>query len=380
MTQSKQASSVMIFQANDWNRWNQLLVGASILIFLPLQVPQILRNMELIASDDPKAIAMLVVIPALGYASGMLGNLLLMNFLVGENELWGSVIQAVGMLTSAVVLTQLYSVGLVPGLFFIPFVMALAIGLVFNALNFGLSETKIWTERIWPTWQNGLRIVGLVALPVFIVLQIRDAFWPELPLWPSGIGFGLLASFLVLGFIRRQAESFPDFFAERNRWRRKVLEQSEWLDAWLRRGWQGLAGWVANLLFMFGPLAQCINGLVHPDSLAALALSTQFLCVVGHLLMFSRSGTLLVQEKDRIWCFGSIWEIALRSAIVFCIMAAGLLSPLVVSIYLVFVIGYVAFVFVMAKRDYPEGSLLTTIGFLAFGKQQATADSEMAMN
>lgn len=34
----------------------------------------------------------------------------------------------------------------------------------------------------------------------------------------------------------------------------------------------------------------------------------------------------------------------------------------------------------MAKRGYPEGSLLTTIGFLVFGKQQAVADSEIAMN
>ncbi len=359
----------MIGQLNNWNRWNQVLVGASILIFLPLQLPQILRNADLIGSSDPEAAAALVVIPALGFASGMLGNLLLMSFLAGEKETWGATIQGVGMATSGVVLAQLHAAGLVRDVFFFPFVTALAVGLVVNALNFFLSERKAWSERIWPVWQNCLRVTGVIALPAFIVLQLHDAFFPGLPRWPGATGLGLLASFAMLGFIRQQAESFPEFFAERNRWRRRVLNRSEYLDAWLRRGWRGLAGWTANLLFMFGPLAQLINGLAHPESLGALALSTQFLCVVGHLLTFSRSGTLLVQGKDRIWCFSSIWEIVMRSGIFLCVTAAGLISPLTFYVYLALTVGYMAFVFVMAKRDDEGASLLRTVEFLVLGKQ-----------
>lgn len=313
---------------------------------------------------------MLVVIPALGYASGMLGNLLLMNFLAGERELGGAAIQGVGMTTSGIVLAQLHAANQVPDFFFFPFVGFLAVGLVLNALNFLLDGKQLWAERFWPLWQNCLRVIGVAALPAFIVLQLHDAFFPSLPRWPGGLGLGLLASFLVLGLIRRQAESFPEFFAERNRWRRKVLDRSELLDAWLRRGWRGLAGWTANLLFMFGPLAQLINGVVHPDSLAALALSTQFLCVVGHLLMFSRSGTLLVQGKDRIWCFSSIWEIVMRTGIFLCVAASGLLSPLSFYVYVALTAGYAAFVFAMAKQEDRSASLPKTVEFLLLGKRQ----------
>lgn len=355
-------------QINSWNRWNQLLVSASIFVFLPLQFPQVIRNFELINSGDPKAIATLAVIPAVGYASGMLGNLLLMNFLAGQREFLGTTVQAIGMATSGIVLAQLYVAGLIPPIVFIPFVAALAVGLVLNYFNFLASDKPLWSEKIWPLWRNCLRIAGVALLPAFVVLQLQDALFPSFPQWPSGLGVASLGSFIMLSFVRQQAESFPQFFAEQNRWRRRVLERSEWLDAWLRRGWQGLAGWTANLLFMFSTSAQLINCIVHPDSLSALSLSTQSLCVVGHLLMLSRSGTLLIEGKDRIWCVSSLWELIIRTGIFLCVTIAGIISPILFSVYLALVLGYLVFIYAMTKGEYEEASLLKTIEFLLFGR------------
>lgn len=360
----------MFSQLNSWNRWNQFLVSLSILVFLPLQFPQVLHNQELIASGDPNAIATLTVISAMGYAAGMLGNLLLMNFLAERLEFWGTTVQAVGMITSGIVLTQLFSVGLVPLFFFIPFVALLILGLIFNYSNFFFNQHSLWSQRIWSTGRLGLRIVGIALLPVFAVLQLHDALFPKLPQWPGGLGIALLASFWVLTFIRQHAETFPEFFAEKNRWRRQVLDSSEWLDAWLRRGWQGLAGWTANLLFMFGPLAQLINSIIHPDSLGALSLTTQFLCIGGNLLMLSRSGTLLVQGKDRIWCFSSLWDIAMRTGIFFCIMYYHLLTPAAFFVCLASILGYLGFIYIMAKRECEEASVSRTLEFLLFGRWQ----------
>ncbi len=360
----------MPFKLNSWNHWNQLLVSLSILVFLPLQFPQVLRNYELIASADPNAIATLAVIPAMGYASGMLGNLLLMNFLAEQKEFWGTTVQAVGMITSGIVLTQLFSVGLVPKFFFIPFVAILAVGLIFNYSNFFLSQQPLWSERIWTTGRLCMRLIGIALLPVFAVLQLHDALFPRLPQWPGGLGIALLASFLVLTLIRQQAETFPQFFAEKNQWQRRVLNHSEWLDAWLRRGWQGLAGWTANLLFMFSPLAQLINSIIHPDSLGALSLTTQFLCVGGNLLMLSRSGTLLIEGKDRIWCFSSLWDTAMRTGIFFCVMYFHLITPTVFFIYSCLVVGYLGFIYIMTKREYEKASLIKTFEFLLLGRSE----------
>ncbi|MGV2827186.1 hypothetical protein [Myxosarcina sp. GI1(2024)] len=365
----------MLSQLNSWNRWNQLLVSLSILVFLPLQFPQVLRNHELIVSGDPEAIAALTVIPAMGYASGMLGNLLLMNFLAERLEFWGTAVQAVGMITSGIVLIQLFSAGLVPVFFFIPFVAILIVGSVFNYSNFFLNKQPLWSEHIWLIGRLCMRIMGIALLPAFAVLQLHDALFPKLPQWPGGIGIALLASFLVLTFIRQQAETFPEFFAEKNSWRRQVLNSSEWLDAWLRRGWQGLAGWTANLLFMFGPLAQLINSIIHPDSLSALSLTTQFLCVGGNLLMLSRSGTLLVQGKDRIWCFSSLWDIAMRMGVFFCVMYYHLLAPVTFFTCLALVFGCLGFIYLMAKRECQEASISKTFEFLLFGRWQEVTNA-----
>ncbi len=355
-------------QLTNWNRWNQLLVSLSILVFLPLQFPQVFQNHALMASGNPEAIASLAVIPVVGYASGMLGNLLLMNFLAGQREFWGVAVQAVGIVTAGIVLVQLYMVGFIPALLFFPFVIFLGVGMGINYLHFLYDHHPSWSERFWPLWRSLLQLIGVALLPAFVVLQLNNALFPELPEWPGALGFAALASGFVVNTIREQAETFPAFFRLQNSWRQKVIDQSLWLDAWLRRGWRGLAGWTANLLFMFNPLSQLINSLIHPESLVALSMPTQLFCVAGNLLMLSRSGTLLIEKKDRIWCFSSLWDITMRTGIFACFVWSGLMSPTVFVLYCVSVLGYMSFIYLMTKQNCPEASVLSTFEFLLLGR------------
>lgn len=358
-----------------WDHWNQFLVSLSIFAFLPLQFPQILRNADVIATQNPEAIATLTVLPIGGYASAMLGNLLLMNFLAGQREFWGTAVQMVGIVTTAILLAQLFQVGFIPILLFIPFIVFLGIGVVINYLNFLYSENPFWSEKIWPKWRSILQLVGIALLPAFAVLQLHDALFPQLPQWPGGLGVAILMSVFVVNLVRQQADTFPAFFRSQNRWRKKVMQSGDWIDSWLRRGWSGLAGWTANLLFMFNPLSQLINSLIHADSLAALSISTQVFCVVGNLLMLSRSGTLLIEGKDRIWCFSSLWDTAMRVGIFGCLLAAGLVSPMMFSLYVTGIFLYLIFIYFMTKRSSPDVSLGKTLGFLFLGQSEVLAKS-----
>ncbi|WP_024546703.1 hypothetical protein [Picosynechococcus sp. NKBG15041c] len=355
-------------QLTSWDRWNQFLVSLSILAFLPLQLPQVSRNAAVIATGDPAAIATLAVIPIGGYGAGMLGNLLLMNFLASQREFWGATVQAVGIVTAAVVLFQLFQVMLIPGWLFFPAALLLGVGMVLNYLYFFLGDRPGWQEQFWPHWRQVLQWLGIALLPALVVMQLHEAFWPNLPEWPGGIGVVLLLGGLAARLGQRQTAAVPNFFQQQNHWRRGVITQAAWLKSWLRRGWRGLAGWTANLLFMFNSLAQFTNCLVHPEHLAALSLTTQGLFVAGNLLMLSRSGTLLIAGKDRIWCASTLWDLLMRVGIFACLLRAGLLGLLGFGLLCGAIALYLSFIFVMTKRSYPASSLICTIVFLLVGR------------
>ncbi|WP_030008283.1 hypothetical protein [Picosynechococcus sp. NKBG042902] len=355
-------------QLTSWDRWNQFLVSLSILAFLPLQFPQVISNAAVISTGNPAAIATLGVIPVGGYAAGILGNLLLMNFLAGQREFWGTTVQAVGIVTADIVIFQLFQVGFIPGWLFWPATLFLLMGMVLNYGHFLVGDRPSWQAQFWPQWRRILQWLGIALLPALVVLQLHDAFFPNLPEWPGGLGAAFLLSGLMVQLIQRQTVSLPNFFQYQNRWRRGVMAQSTWLKSWLRRGWRGLAGWTANLLFMFNSLAQFVNCLIYPDDLAALSLTTQVLFVVGNLLMLSRSGTLLIAGKDRIWCASTLWDLLMRVGIFACLLQAGLLSLPLFCVFCGAIAIYLSFIFLMTKRVYPSSSLADTAIFLLFGR------------
>ena len=309
-----------------WEIWTRSLVSSSILAFLPLQLPQILRNAAMIASNDPLQIAQLQVIPLLGYTSGMLANLLLMSYLADRQELWGTIVQSLGVITSGIVVTQLFSVGLVDPRLFGILALGVSVGFLFNfgrlwlpritpsspELTPELGQTRF--DRYWSWWQNGLNILGLTLFPLILTVQLHDSLIPQLPL-EIGMGsasllFGL-SSTTLLGSANVLGSANWMELTNNN----PLLLSFHSLIQLFRRHWSTLSGWTANLLFMFGPTAQLINNIAHPESIAALSLSTQFLSVLGNLLILARSGTLWIQGHDRVWAVGGVWEVILRGLV-----------------------------------------------------------------
>ena len=356
----------LVPQGDTWERWSRLLVSLSIIAFLPLQLPQILRNAAVIETHDPLQIAQLQVIPLLGYASGMMANLLLMSYLADRQEFWGTIVQALGVITSGIVVTQLFGVGLVdPGLF-TTIALGVGVGLIFN---FGrlwiprspLTETQSPVDlnsinapgspdhteetpfdRYWSGWQNGLNVVGLTLFPLILTAQLQNSLFPDLPL-EIGIGSASvllgLSSTTLLGSSQWQPSSTHPLWLS-----------VQGFTQILQRQWSSLSGWTANILFMFGPAAQLINNLAEPDSIAALSLPTQFLSVFGNLLILARSGTLWVQGHDRVWAVGGFWEVTVRGLVFLTIAAAGFMPFWGVGLYVFGVIVYFYWIYYNAQQ------------------------------
>lgn len=355
-------------QLTSWDRWNQFLVSLSILAFLPLQFPQVISNAAVIGTGNPAAIATLGVIPVGGYAAGILGNLLLMNFLAGQREFWGthrpsgrdchrrhcdlSTVSG-GFHSGVVILASDPIFGGGDGAELRPF--------------FHLRSPRLAGSILAPM-ATYLTVARHCPAPRIGCAPTPRCFFAEFPRMARGLGAAFLLSGLMVQLIQRQTVSLPNFFQYQNRWRRGVMAQSTWLKSWLRRGWRGLAGWTANLLFMFNSLAQFVNCLIYPDDLAALSLTTQVLFVVGNLLMLSRSGTLLIAGKDRIWCASTLWDLLMRVGIFACLLQAGLLNLPLFCVFCGAIAFYLSFIFLMTKRVYPSSSLADTAIFLLFGR------------
>jgi hypothetical protein len=347
------------------------MVSLSILAFLPLQVPQIWRNLEVISSQDPLTIAHLKVIPVLGYASGMVANLLLMCYLADRQERWGAIVQGVGIVTSGVVVTQLFTVGLVNTHLFMVLGVGMVVGMGLNLIQLGrppidpvhppeqrldqtLDQTPMQSEegkveglspdgfdRLWLLWKNGLNIIGLTLFPLILTWQLRDSFLPTLSL-----GFGWAGSALLLGVSSTALleNRLPQQWVEH-----PYCAPMESVLHLLQRYWAVLSGWTANLLFMFGPAAQLMANLVHPESIAALALPTQALSVLGNLLILARSGTLFIQGQDRVWAVGGLWEVSIRGLVFFTIAYYGFMPWLWFEGYVLGVILYGLWIYYNAR-------------------------------
>lgn len=317
-----------------WERFSQMMVSLSILAFLPLQLPQIWRNFGLMTTQDPATIAHLKVIPVLGYVSGMVANLLLMCYLADRRERWGAIVQCLGIVTSGIVVTQLFTVGLVHPMLFTGLALGVALGIGFNGIQLWRggnpassdpssdpadpSPSPQGFDRLWTAWKNGLNILGLTLFPWILTWQLRESLAPNLPL-----GVGLAGSCILLGISSTVLleSRLPQPWAEH-----PLFSPLDRLLHLFQRYWAVLSGWTANLLFMFGPAAQLLANLVHPESIAALALPTQFLSALGNLFILTRSGTLFIQGHDRVWAVGSLWEVTVRSLVFLTIAYYGFMS------------------------------------------------------
>jgi hypothetical protein len=96
-----------------------------------------------------------------GQLTGLLGNLSLLSYFAGKRERGATVVQAVGVLSTGVVISQLTLGGAMPYPIYLGTACVVVVGLLFNWLSYfnKLSPT------LWQLWLDSVTVGGLTVLP-----------------------------------------------------------------------------------------------------------------------------------------------------------------------------------------------------------------------
>ncbi len=276
--------------ATKWDRWTQRLTDFAAVPFLALQAPQIWANVTNLLAGNPDALANL---PWMGYSTGILGNMLLLSWFASQKETSAARVQAIGVVTSAVVVTQIFLAGFMPAAAFAAVMGAIVAGLALNWLKF---KDKA-PAGLWSFWSKASSLLGLVILPQVLWTTFAPAalfsYWP-----------GVIAGLLGLA---------ATYYDSKGR-----------LPAPLKSLWSNLGAWTATLLFMYGPVAQLMSNVSNPAGMAGIAIGTLLLAMAGNLLMLPRA----MHTKNVVWFTGSAWGVVMGGwAVLLTMFAAGFAAP-----------------------------------------------------
>jgi hypothetical protein len=96
-----------------------------------------------------------------GYLTGLLGNLSLLSYFASKKERGAMVVQAIGVVTCLMVLSQLAVAGAMPSTAFTITASVSVVGLALNLLNY---QGKL-NHDIWRLWGETISIGGVTVLP-----------------------------------------------------------------------------------------------------------------------------------------------------------------------------------------------------------------------
>jgi len=315
------------FFAASWDEWTRRLTDASIIAFLPLQLPQIVKNIGYLLAGQ---VAPMAVLPWMGYSTGILANLLLLSWFTSQKEPSAARVQAVGVVTSGVVLGQLFLAGFMPAAAFFTVMPVIATGLTLSFLN---AKGRL-PPRVWDTWNRLSSVAGLAALP----LVFASTFFPQSTLGPAAAVAGLLG----LGM--------------------SEFQRRGWLPKPLENLWNNMSAWTATWLFMFGPIAQLVSNLSNPASMAGISLTTLFLATAGNAMMLPRA----FKTKNKIWTAGSLYAVLVGGwGVMLSMLSYGFLSPVLVLGFTAFLAVYLPYIIWKAKKTNGDPSIKAALGFLA---------------
>lgn len=296
-----------------WDALTKWLTDSAILAFLPLQVPQIIKNFLLISAGT---LAPISILPWMGYTTGILGNMLLLSYFVSKKEAGAARVQAVGVITSGIVLAQIFYAGFMPAFAFWGIAAMMAGGLTLNLLKY----LGVFNGNIWKAWTMISGLTGLGVLPTVL----WSTFMPQMSVWPAVV---TLAGGLIFLLLQRLGK----------------------LPKGLENTWSKLSAWTATMLFMFGPIAQLVSNFANPANIAGLSLLTLMLATAGNALMLPRA----ILTKDRIWLTGSLWAVAMGGwAVMLSMLLYGAVSPLFFAGFSVILPVYLAFIIRQAMKHH----------------------------
>ncbi|CAI7844341.1 unnamed protein product [Closterium sp. NIES-54] len=311
-----------------WNATTERLTALSTVAGLFMMVPQILKNASLLRSNQGAALG---ILSWLGFATGFLGNMLLLSYFTAKRELSACLVQVVGAASTAILLSQVYLAGFMPPPAFTAVVAYLLLGCAVNCLRF----TRRLPQPLWDTWQDVIGVLGLAVLPQ-VIWSTFSSISTKLPGTISAVG-GLL-------FIAAM---------------RRGLVGQRWRDRW-----QLLSGWTATLLFMVMPVAQLQVCFTRPDQLAGMSALSSLLGIVGNGLMVPRA----LFKRDFIWFLGCSWGCILMGWGVLLAMALhGFYPPRLFMAVSLALISYLAVVFKFDANAHGCTPLLGSISGLLKG-------------
>ncbi|GJP30796.1 hypothetical protein CLOM_g6957 [Closterium sp. NIES-68] len=137
------------------------LTALSTVAGLFMMVPQILKNASLLRANQGASLA---ILSWLGFATGFLGNMLLLSYFTAKKELSACLVQVVGAGTTAILLGQVFMAGFMPPPAFTAVAAYFLIGCTVNCLRF----VGHLPQSLWDTWQDLIGVLGLAVLPQVI--------------------------------------------------------------------------------------------------------------------------------------------------------------------------------------------------------------------
>ncbi|KAG0576111.1 hypothetical protein KC19_5G056400 [Ceratodon purpureus] len=261
-------------QYKQWDALTARIADSATVAFLLLQLPQIVLNTQNLVSGNHVA---LTAIPWMGQLTGLLGNLSLLSYFAGKKERGATVVQAVGVVSTGVVLSQLALGGAMPVPVFLGTACVVVLGLLLNWLSY---FNKL-SPGLWHLWGDAVTVGGLTVLP-----QVMwSTFVPYVPpsILPGSIFGGFALILVMLARLNKLPPAVLKFYA-------------------------GLSAWTATLLFMWGPVAQAWSNYLNPANIKGLSVLTILLAMAGNGLLLPRA----LFTRDLMWFTGSSWGTLLQ--------------------------------------------------------------------
>lgn len=177
-------------------------------------------------------------------------------------------LQAIGVVSNAALLTQLYLAGYMPPLSFWPLLCT-----TLAALGLVVARARL-PRQVLDAFSAAAGLMGLAVVPQVLLWTVA----PDAPIFP-----GLVA--LLLGLWALWKDSRGQ------------------LGGWCKSLWDRASGCTATALFAMQPVAQLARNFSDPFSLSGISIASVCLGLLGNALMVPRAALV----GDFIWLFGATW-------------------------------------------------------------------------
>lgn len=316
-----------------WNATTARLAESATLAFLFLQLPQIILNTKNLYAGD---FAALFAVPWMGQLTGLLGNLSLLSYFASKRERGAMIVQAVGVVSTLIVLMQLAIAGAMPLPAFAATATAVVLGFILNLLNY----QELLRPSIWHLWEEAVTVGGVTVLP--------QVMWSTFePIFPHSMLPSIVCGTTIVAMI--------------------VLARMGLLPEKILLYMGGVSAWTATLLFMWGPIAQMWTNFLNPANIKGLSSQTVLLAMIGNGLLLPRA--LFI--RDFMWFTGSAWGCSLAGeGILISMYINDCVNP---ALFWIVSVGYVSWIVAMLWKDsqaYRLPSIFSPLRELVAGSRQ----------